>query len=87
MTDTDAAHNCAELGQSQAAKSDEAFDSAGQHCKRNAREHGFNKFELVATLPGERFYRKFGYTAECPREYLLGGGVSIHFTPMKKIHK
>lgn len=32
-----------------------------EKCEAEARAREFKKFELVTTLPGQRFYRKFGY--------------------------
>jgi GNAT superfamily N-acetyltransferase len=49
-----------------------------------ARAAGFTRFELMATLPGERLYRKFGYVAQAPIDYALPGGLTIRFVPMSK---
>jgi len=49
-----------------------------------ARAAGFTRFELMATLPGERLYRRFGYVAQAPLDYALAGGLSIRFVPMSK---
>jgi GNAT superfamily N-acetyltransferase len=54
------------------------------HCEAAAREHGFKSAELVATLPGEPFYRRFGY-AEVERiNHPLRDAVSIEFVRMRK---
>ncbi len=53
-------------------------------CEAAARAAGFKRTELMATLPGERLYRAFGYVGQAPVEYDLGGGVSITFVPMSK---
>jgi len=55
-----------------------------ERCEREARAHGFRSVELLATLPGERLYRAFGYLAGertmCP----LAGGLGIDVVPMRK---
>ncbi|MBI3768741.1 MAG: GNAT family N-acetyltransferase [Deltaproteobacteria bacterium] len=53
-------------------------------CEREARAFGFRSLELVATLPGERFYRAHGYSGAERREYALAGGLSIAFVSMRK---
>lgn len=55
-----------------------------ERCEAEARAAGFNSAELVATLPGERLYRTFGYVAGRPAEYPLKDGISITFIPMTK---
>ena len=40
--------------------------------------------ELVATLPGQRLYRTFGYVGEERVEYPLAAGLTIAFVPMRK---
>ena len=49
-----------------------------------AKEHGFRSAELLATLPGERFYRALGYSGSERVEHRLRDGVPIEFVPMKK---
>jgi GNAT superfamily N-acetyltransferase len=49
-----------------------------------ARAHGFRAAELVATLPGERLYRAFGYVGDRRVEYPLRDGITIEFVPMRK---
>jgi GNAT superfamily N-acetyltransferase len=44
-----------------------------EHCERAAREAGFHRFVLAATLNGEPFYARYGYVAEEPFEADLGG--------------
>ncbi len=56
-----------------------------ERCEHEARAHGFRAAELVATLPGERLYRTFGYTSLGPAEYPLPGGLTITFVPMRKV--
>jgi len=53
-------------------------------CEAEARAHGFRSAELMATLPGQRLYRAFGYTGAEPVQYPLSGGVMIEFVPMRK---
>ena len=55
-----------------------------EHCEASARDAGFTSTELVATLPGEPFYRKFGY-AEVERiAHPLENGLAIEFVRMRK---
>lgn len=55
-----------------------------EHCEAAARNAGFTSTELVATLPGEPFYRKFGY-AELERiSHPLREGLAIEFVRMRK---
>jgi GNAT superfamily N-acetyltransferase len=53
-------------------------------CESEARAHGFRSAELLATLPGERFYRAFGYRGPERIEHRLRDGVTIEFVPMRK---
>ena len=55
-----------------------------QRCETEALAHGFGSTELVATLPGHRLYRAFGYVGEKRLEYRLPGDVVIEFIPMRK---
>ena len=55
-----------------------------EHCEQNARAHGFQSAELVATLPGERLYRVYGYVSQGAREYALPRSQTITFVPMRK---
>jgi N-acetylglutamate synthase-like GNAT family acetyltransferase len=54
------------------------------HCEAAARSAGFTSAELVATLPGERFYARRGYVAVERRNYALPGGQQIEFVPMRR---
>ena len=56
-----------------------------QKCEEEARAFGFRSIELIATLPGYRFYQKFGYTGNKRVEYRLDNDVCIEFIPMKKL--
>ncbi len=55
-----------------------------EKCEAEAKTRGFKSFELVATLPGQRLYRNFGYSGEKKTEYPLKNGITIEFIPMKK---
>ena len=46
-------------------------------CEAAARVRGFRDFELVATLPGEPFYRSLGFTPLEPIDIPLAGGVTL----------
>jgi GNAT superfamily N-acetyltransferase len=54
-------------------------------CERAARAGGFASAELVATLPGERFYRAHGYVSDAPRAYPLTAALEITFVPMRRV--
>jgi N-acetylglutamate synthase-like GNAT family acetyltransferase len=56
-----------------------------EKCEAEARRHGFKSATLVATLPGQRLYRKLGYIGETRTEYPLANGLSISFVPMTKV--
>ena len=53
-------------------------------CEEEAVAEGFRSAQLLATLPGHRLYRAFGYVGEERIEHTLPGGVRIHFVPMTK---
>jgi hypothetical protein len=53
-------------------------------CEHEAAKSGFKSAELVATLPGERLYRAFGYVPIEPVKHPLGAGLSIDFIAMRK---
>jgi GNAT superfamily N-acetyltransferase len=55
-----------------------------ERCEAEARAQGFTSAELVATLPGQRLYRAFGYAGDERVEYPLPGGLTIAFVPMRK---
>lgn len=55
-----------------------------ERCEAEAREHGFRSAELLATLPGERFYRAMGYAGRDRVEHRLDNRVTIDFVPMRK---
>lgn len=53
-------------------------------CEGAARAAGFRGLKLMATLPGEPFYRAAGYIAD-PVSIVEAGDVAIPFVPMHKI--
>ena len=55
-----------------------------ERCEAEALARGFGSTELVATLPGHRLYRAFGYVGDERKEYRLSGDIAIEFIPMKK---
>ena len=56
-----------------------------ERCESEARSRGFCSTELVATLPGQRLYERFGYVSGEKKEYALRDGITISLIPMKKI--
>ena len=54
------------------------------HCEEEAREHGFTRIEMMATLPGVKLYRAFGYEAEAMVTTKVPGGGEVRFMPMRK---
>ncbi len=55
-----------------------------QKCEAEAIEYGFRKLELMATLPGKRFYERHGFQPGNPIDYELDQGLVIEFVPMTK---
>jgi GNAT superfamily N-acetyltransferase len=53
-------------------------------CEREARAHGFFHVELMATLPGVKFYAARGYVGAAMVHFDVGLGESIEFVPMRK---
>lgn len=54
-----------------------------ERCEQEARAAGFHSLELMATLPGLKFYRSLGYLGSERRTYDLGS-CTIDFVPMRK---
>lgn len=54
------------------------------HCEAEARRHGFQRAEMMATLPGLRLYAARGYVAGARVQYPLAAGLAIEFVPMSK---
>jgi GNAT superfamily N-acetyltransferase len=55
-----------------------------ERCESEARERGFSRVELMATLPGVRLYAARGYVGTQRVSYDLGNGEHIDFVPMSK---
>ena len=55
-----------------------------ERCESEARGRGFERFELMATLPGVRLYRARGYLPGEPIHWPLPNGLTIEFVPMSK---
>ena len=55
-----------------------------ERCERAARMSGFRSLELMATLPGLKFYRSLGYAGSERITYESGRGTTIEFVPMRK---
>jgi GNAT superfamily N-acetyltransferase len=55
-----------------------------QHCESEARNFGFARVELMATLPGVKLYAARGYTGAAAVAYDVGSGETIEFVPMQK---
>lgn len=53
-------------------------------CEQEARAQGFTRAELMATLPGVKFYSQRGYRGAEQVRYEVGGGEFIEFVPMHK---
>ena len=52
------------------------------HCEARAREAGFRRAELMATLPGEPFYHALGYQAVESVTHALPDGTLVPFVRM-----
>jgi len=55
------------------------------NCEREARERGFSRVELMATLPGVKLYAARGYSGSDMVHYDVGPGECIQFVPMRKV--
>ena len=55
-----------------------------EHCESEAKKEGFTRAELVATLPGEKFYQACGYFVIERKDFPLDGALSIEFVLMRK---
>lgn len=53
-------------------------------CESEARDSGFRSTELMATLPGIRFYRNCGYREGEPVVKKIRSGIELSFVPMTK---
>jgi GNAT superfamily N-acetyltransferase len=55
-----------------------------ERCELEAARAGFTRCELMATLPGQRLYARYGYDSGAAIEHPLPGGLTITFVPMHK---
>jgi GNAT superfamily N-acetyltransferase len=55
-----------------------------EHCEARARDHGYRRVELMATLPGVKLYAARGYAGGPVVIFDVGGGEAIEFVPMQK---
>jgi GNAT superfamily N-acetyltransferase len=55
-----------------------------ESCERAAREEGFTKLVLGATLPGERLYRAFGFREVERFPVTMPDGVSVECVAMER---
>lgn len=53
-------------------------------CEDEALRQGFRRLELLATIPGHRLYKAFGYEGDKRQSFVLAGGIHIDFIPMAK---
>ena len=53
-------------------------------CEQEATEHGFRSLELMATLPGIKFYEACGYSRQGNFDLELDDGVKLPLVPMRK---
>lgn len=53
-------------------------------CEQAAAEHGFKSVEMMATLPGVKFYRTRGYTGDERVSVPIGEGVAVDGLFMSK---
>ncbi len=56
-----------------------------ERCEQEAARAGFTRCELMATLPGQRLYSRYGYEPGASIEHPLPGGLTITFVPMRKV--
>ncbi|HUN24917.1 MAG TPA: GNAT family N-acetyltransferase [Steroidobacteraceae bacterium] len=55
-----------------------------ERCEEEVARAGFTRCELMATLPGQRLYLRYGYEPGTSIEHPLPGGLAIEFVPMRK---
>ena len=53
-------------------------------CENEAKQHGFGALELMATLPGVKFYQACGYSINGHFDLELEDGVKLQLVPMRK---
>jgi GNAT superfamily N-acetyltransferase len=54
------------------------------HCESAAAARGFTRFEMMATLPGQKLYAARGYAPTGRVTHELAPGLSIEFVPMRR---
>jgi GNAT superfamily N-acetyltransferase len=54
-------------------------------CEKAARDAGFRKLQLMATLPGLKLYRACGFVGSERVEHITPNGVTLAFVPMTKL--
>lgn len=55
-----------------------------EHCENGAAAMGFGRFELGATLPGQRLYQVCGYQSGDPVDHIMENGLALRIIPMHK---
>ncbi len=55
-----------------------------KQCEKDALKAGFSTIELVATLPGEQLYQRFGYVALKRYNHMLSTGLEFPVISMRK---
>jgi N-acetylglutamate synthase-like GNAT family acetyltransferase len=55
-----------------------------KYCEQQAQVYGFSRVEMMATLPGVKLYKTFGYTQVEKKDLLFPNGVSLNFIHMNK---
>jgi GNAT superfamily N-acetyltransferase len=55
------------------------------HCESEACARGFTRFEMMATLPGQKLYAARGYAPIGQVSHELAPGLNIEFVPMRKV--
>ena len=55
-----------------------------ERCEQEIARAGFSRCEMMATLPGQRLYARYGYESGAAIEHPLPGGLTITFVPMRK---
>ncbi len=55
-----------------------------EHCTAAARAAGFGSLELMATLPGQRLYSRYGFVPQESENFELSPGVFVPFVPMRR---
>ena len=54
------------------------------HCEQCAKDRGFVRLEMGATVPGERMYARRGYRAIREEDYPMGDGLTLKIITMGK---